>query len=307
MPLRLDDEKFLPQLIRYKRAGVNVVSLNVAFDGVPPDMAFKMLDRFAHWFSERPADYRLVHTIGDLDAAIAQDQLAITFDIEGGAALDGQLSFIEKLFNLGVRWMSIAYNRNNSLGGGCLDDDSGLSPFGHRALMEMERVGMVACCSHTGHRTAMDVLSRATKPVIFSHSNVLSLWSHPRNISDDLIVGCAATGGVVGINGMGLFLGPNSLLTSVVEHIDYVVQLVGVRHVGLGLDYVFDHHELLDYIRLNPTMFPLQAYGSGSERGTTPEDISRISGRLIQRGYSDADVAAVLGGNHRRIAAAVWK
>jgi membrane dipeptidase len=83
----------------------------------------------------------------------------VLFDIEGGSALDGQLDSVEKFYNLGVRWMLIAYNRSNLLGGGCSDDDTGLSTFGRQVIDEVAHVGMVVCCSHTGFRTTLDVNS----------------------------------------------------------------------------------------------------------------------------------------------------
>ena len=104
--------------------------------------------------------------------------------------------------------MLLAYNLNNLAGGGCQDDDDGMTAFGHDVVREMERVGMVVCCSHTGYRTARDVLKMATKPVVFSHSNAHDIVAHPRNLPDDLVRECAQTGGVVGVNGIGLFLGP---------------------------------------------------------------------------------------------------
>src|SRR3546814_1364261 len=113
----------------------------------------------------------------------------------------------------------------------------------------MARVGMVACCSHTGYRTARDVIEYSRNPVIFSHSNPRALFDHPRNIPDDLMLGCARTGGVVCLNGIGIFLGNNDTSTeNYFRHMDYAVQLVGAAHVGIGLDYLFDVGELEEYI-----------------------------------------------------------
>ena len=131
------------------------------------------------------------------------------FDIEGANAIGDQLSLLGLYRDLGVRWMLLAYNRNNRAGGGCQDEDPGLTAFGRRMLHEMARVGIVACCSHTGYRTAREAIDESPTPVIFSHSNARALVDHPRNIPDDLIKACAARGGVVGVNGIGIFLGDN--------------------------------------------------------------------------------------------------
>jgi membrane dipeptidase len=305
MPLRPGDARFLPQLARYRKAGVRVVALNVAFDGVPWEQTFSMLASFRHWVRQHPKHYRLVETRADL--TLADDRLGVFFDIEGGCALNGQLGLVELYRDLGVRWMLIAYNKNNLLGGGCQDDDTGLTPFGRAVVREMERVGMTVCCSHTGFRTTMDVMRLATRPVIFSHSNALGVWQHKRNIRDAAIRACAATGGVVGVNGIGMFLGANdSRSTTVARHIDYVAQLVGVDHVGLGLDYVFDTQELEEYLAANPHLFPPE---EGYARGlnmVAPEQVPEIAAELFRLGYRVSDVRKVLGGNFLRVARATW-
>lgn len=307
MPLRPEDESFLPQLLRYRDAGVNVVSINVGFDAVPWENTFAMLALFRRWFGARPQDYVLVEKVADIELARRSGRLGVLFDIEGGSSLNGDLANVEKFYRLGVRWMLIAYNRNNLLGGGCQDEDEGLTDFGRKAIAEMERVGMVVCCTHTGHRTTLEVMERATKPVIFSHSNPLGVYQHRRNIQDDVIKACAATDGVVGINGIGTFLGKNDSRTETfVRHIDYVVQLVGPKHVGLGLDYVFDEEELAEFVAANPQMYPPGEYG-GACALVRPEQIPGIADGLVKLGYSTQDLRDILGENHLRIARQVWK
>jgi membrane dipeptidase len=201
----------------------------------------------------------LVETAADVDRARQEDKVSIAFDVEGMTPLDeGDNGLIQLFYDLGVRWMLIAYNRKNAAGGGCLDDDDpGLSAHGRAMLAEMKRVGMVVCCSHTGHRTGRDVMANADNPVIFSHSNASAVWSHYRNIPDELIKACAATGGVVGVNGIGIFLGENDARPELVfRHIDHMVQLVGPDHVGLALDYVFARKSWPSFSWPCPTSFP---------------------------------------------------
>jgi membrane dipeptidase len=308
MPLRPNDTSFLPQLARYAQAGFNIVSLNVGFDAVPWENTVRMLAQFRHWVRQHPGEYLLIESVDDVLRAQAQGKLGVTFDIEGGCALVDQLSMVELYYELGVRWMLIAYNRNNALGGGCQDDDHGLTAFGRQVLDEMARVGMIVCCSHTGWRTTMDVMSYSKNPVIFSHSNPQSMWSHKRNIRDDVIKACAGTGGVVGINGIGSFLGQNDTRTeTLVRHIDYVVNLVGARHVGLGFDYVFDRAELDEYLINHPEMFPpSEGYSVGMSM-VEPEQLADVVEQLVRMGYSDEDMHGILGGNHLRVARRVWK
>lgn len=308
MPLRPDDESFLPQLARVKAAGITLVSLNVSFDLYSAETAFTMLGAFRQWITRRPADYVLAHTVTDIEAAKREGKLAVTFDIEGGRAVENHPGLVELYYRLGVRWMLLAYNRNNRLGGGCQDEDSGLTDYGRRIIDEMERVGMVLCCSHTGYRTAREAIEYSRNPVIFSHSNPRAMWDHERNIPDDLMRACARTGGVVHLNGIGAFLGKNDNSTeTLVKHIDYAVQLIGPEHVGLGLDYVFDARELDEFIQVHPDMFPPEkGYGVGIAM-VEPERFPEIAEALLKRGYPEAAVAGILGHNSLRVARAVWR
>jgi membrane dipeptidase len=307
LPLRPEDDTFLPQLVRYKTAGVNLVSLNVCFDMYPPETAFKMLAAFRWWISRHPEDYVLAETVDDIEMAKATGKLAVVFDIEGGTAVEAHPGLVEIFYRLGVRWMLIAYNKNNRLGGGCQDDDTGLTKYGRQIIDEMERVGMVLCCSHTGYRTARDALEYSRNPVIFSHSNPRALKDHARNIPDELMRSCAQTGGVVSLNGIGIFLGENDNSTeTLLRHIEYAVELVGAEHVGLGLDYVFDQKESDDYIQTRPDMFPAEnGYCTGLAM-IEPERFPLIAEALLKRGHSEKDVRGIMGDNSLRVARRVW-
>ena len=148
----------------------------------------------------------------------------------------------------------------------------------------------------------------ARNPVIFSHSNPRALKDHPRNITDEAIKACARTGGVVGINGIGDFLGKNDDRTETfVRHVDYVAQLVGPEHVGIGIDYVFDMQELDDYLKANPDVFPPQDGWEEGVKIVRPEQIPEIAEALLKLGYSMDDLRLIMGGNHLRIAQEVWK
>jgi membrane dipeptidase len=308
MPLRPLDASFLPQLQRHRAAGFDAVTLNVGFGEQGPQEHLRMLAALRHWLLARPDEYVLLERADDLERARASGRLAVGFDIEGANAIGEQLSLIELYYALGVRWMLMAYNRNNRVGGGCQDNDTGLSGFGRSVVAEMERVGMQVCLSHTGHRTVREVLAIATRPVIFSHSNCAALHAHPRNIPDELIRACAATGGVVGLNGVGIFLGRNDISsTTFARHVDHVVQLVGPAHASIALDYVFDMAELEDYMHQMKDSFPPNLGYELGARFVPPEQLEDIVATLLGWGYRDADLQAILGGNLMRLARNVWK
>lgn len=310
MPLRPGDTTFLPQLERYRAAGVDVVGLNVGFGPQTFEDHVRMIAWFRRWLKTRSDAYRLIDTVADIEAAARDDKLAVFFDIEGTGPLDrGDLGLIELFYELGVRWMLIAYNRRTAAGSGCYDpDDGGLTEFGRRVLTEMKRVGMIVCCSHTGERTSLEVFEGADAPVILSHSNARGVWDHKRNVSDRVIRGCAATGGVVGVNGIGIFLGDNDNSTEAfVRHIDYIVQLVGPDHVGIGLDYVFDVQEMTEFTAKMRATYPDDASYTAEPCFVEPERIPLIVESLSRLGYRPEDLRKVLGGNWLRVARDVWK
>lgn len=307
MPLRADDS-FLPQLERCRQSGLTVVTLNVGFDLTSFEQNLRVLAHFRQFVQRHPDRYMLVHSLADVYAAKRSGRLGVCFNLEGTRALGEQLSMVETFHALGVKWMLMAYNLNNSVGGGCQDADSGLTAFGRQVLDEMARVGMVPCCSHTGWRTALHVMEHVGGPVIFSHSNCHAVHAHPRNIPDELIKACAATGGVVGINGVMSFLGvgADGPLAAMVRHIDHAVQLVGPDHVGLALDYVFDMQELQDYFRAHPESWPPEAGYGDDFQFVPPEQIAPLVDLMLARGYPREAILKIIGGNHLRVAAAAW-
>jgi membrane dipeptidase len=309
MPLRPGDASFLPQLERFRAVGVDVVSLNVGYGSDSLEDHIRMFAAFRAWIAARPETFSLVGSVAEIDRARAEGKTALVFDIEGMAPLDnGDHGLVQLFYDLGARWMLVAYNRNNAVGGGCHDEDEGLTAHGREVLADMKRTGMVVCCSHTGHRTARDVLDAADNPVIFSHSNPSAVSAHARNIPDDLIRACAATGGVVGINGIGFFLGDNDVRPErIVRHIDHVAQLVGPDHVGVSLDYVFDQEDLVEVLTTRAHTFPDPAAYAGYPHMAPPEVLTDVVAGLMSKGYGDDDLGKILGGNWRRVAQAVWR
>jgi membrane dipeptidase len=158
----------------------------------------------------------------------------------------------------------------------------------------------------------MDALEMATRPLVFSHSNVRKLAENRRNIWDDQIRAVAAKRGMVGINGFPPFVkkGAPPTLADFVDHIDYVAQLVGIDHVGLALDYygqgnAADYAEALRSGRWRADEYPPppHIYPVGIEDASGFPNITR---ELLRRGYKDEDVLKVLGGNWVRVFTEVW-
>lgn len=307
LPL-ITDARFLPSLKRYRDAGVNVVSINVGFADMPWNRHVQILSFMRQWIALRPDTYRLLSTVEDVRRCHSERTLGITFDIEGMSPVQDRSSLVQTFYELGVRWMSIAYNRNNAAGGGCLDADPGLTADGRAIIDEMERVGMVLCLSHTGARTAAEAIEYARNPVIFSHSNPYAHTPHPRNISDNLMRACARKGGVIGLSGIGPFLGAKeNLVEHLLRQLRYVIDLVGAEHVGIGLDYVFDRTELDENVRANPTLYPPGLESAEVMAMVEPEAVNAIADGLARDNVSDAHIRGILGENWLRIAMRVWR
>ncbi len=295
----------LSQLQRYKASGVNFVSINIGMDMDAFEKVIQVLAGFRHYLAAHPDEYVLARTVADIRQAQATSRLAVAFDLEGAEPLVGNLNLVSFYYDLGVRQMLLAYNQDNYAAGGCLEDNIGLTGFGRQVIREMNRVGMVVDASHMGYRATMETFELSTAPVIFSHSNPNGLRQHARNISDEQIKACAQTGGVIGINGIGDFLGGTRSET-VVDHLEYVIERVGPEHVGLGLDYMIDKQELLDYINNHPERFP-PSLGTDYLAFVEPEQIPEIAELLLARGHSDATVRGILGENFLRVAEQVWR
>ena len=295
----------LTELKRYQSSGVNFVSLNIGMDMDTFENVIQVLARFRSYIASHPEEYVLALTVKDIREAKEAGKLAIAFDLEGSEPLLGNLNMISFYYDLGVRQMLLAYNKDNRASGGCMEGQIGLTDFGRDVIREMNRVGMVVDVSHMGYRATLEAFEVSSMPVIFSHSNPNGLRKHARNISDEQIKACAQTGGVVGINGIGDFLGGTSS-ELIVQNIEYVMNLVGPEHVGIGLDYVVDKQELLEYIEGHPDVFPPEKFKDYLSF-VEPEQIPEFTELLHQKGYSEQVINGVLGGNFLRVAEQVWK
>ena len=304
------DADKLEHLARWRAAGIDYLSINAGFDVMPWQLTLEATSKYRHWIRTHPEHYVQVETVADIHRAKAEGKLALTFDLEGMNALNEDVGMVDLYYRLGVRHMLFAYNRNNAAGGGCHDEDVGLTDFGRAVIDEMNRVGMVVDCSHCSYRTSMEAMERSSAPVIYSHANARALCDHERNIRDDQIRACAATGGVVGVTGVGRFLGPDGpTVGHLVEHIDYMVNLIGPRHVGFGMDSVLHRHEPGRPFPANRSReyWPESQYPDSGLGYVGPEAVPHMTQALLDRGYGEDDVRAILGGNFLRIAEQVWK
>ena len=303
----------LASLQRHIDCGAYYISINIGMDFNPLSDIIQIIAGFRERISE--LDFLIqVESFADVERAQREGKLAVSFDLEGGVPLHESPAMVGLLAKLGVRQIHLAYNRSNSLAGGCHDEDIGLTPKGRDMVDAINTNKLFMDVSHTGYRTSMDIFEYSNKPVIISHGNPRVLKDHGRNYRDDQLQACAATGGVVCINGVARFLNsPQASAESMVEAIDYLVQLIGPSHVGVGLDYVYDNHlddgpEGLD---TNLWWPPEHGYSKSNDGFLNllfapPERFLEMSVLLEKRGYTQSDIAAIYGKNMNTLAQKVW-
>ncbi|WP_308442198.1 dipeptidase [Planotetraspora kaengkrachanensis] len=306
LPLTLDAD--VTDLLRYRRTGGAYVCVNVGYAPHSRADALSYIGHFTRAIEAHP-DLTLATSVADVDAAVPDDRIVVAFDLEDSAPLEGDLDMVRVFSDLGVKSLLPSYNNGNAAGGGCLDAvDTGLTAYGRDLVRRMNEVGMLVDGSHCGTRTGLDLSAATEQPMIYSHSAMRGLWEHARNITDEQARECAATGGVIGIPGVGIFLGPNTAtLDAFIAHIDYAVDLVGPEHVGIGSDYSFDAEDLTAELADNPDLFPEEYTRWGVIEFVEPETTLLVERELVGRGYPEEAVRGILGGNFRRVAAQVWR
>jgi membrane dipeptidase len=299
--LRLHPQADFEPINRLRAAGVHYVSINVGMDMNPQAQVMSVIAGYTATIAASPERYLLVYSLQDIENAAATGRIGIGFDLEGAMPLLEQPDMVALYARLGVRQMHLAYNRNNSVAGGCHDDERGLTPLGHQVVAAINAAGILMDCSHTGRRSSLDIMAASSKPVIFSHSNPNALVSHGRNVTDEQIRACAATGGVTCVSGVSMFLG--NLEPTVVD----------VAHTGIGLDICFPQAGLDDTPpgQFDPAYW-WPAKFIGYERGLskvsfTPVETWPLLAQALQdTGMTPAEAALVMGGNMLRVAGQTW-
>lgn len=263
-----------------------------------------------------PKVFEVARTADDVERIFGQGKIASLIGMEGGHSIGGSLAVLRMLHQLGAGYMTLTHSKNTPWADSATDtpEHGGLTAFGEKVVLEMNRLGMLVDLSHVSPETMRDALRVAKAPVIFSHSGAYAVCAHPRNVPDDVLRLTKANGGVVMVvfladyvadrsgwrtsrtaeearlkaelGDVGVATGlrvwerahpaPRANIQAVANHIDHIVQVAGIDHVGLGGD--FD--------------------GGGGCEGL--EDVSRypfLTAELLRRGYSDTDVRKVLGLN----------
>jgi membrane dipeptidase len=298
----------------FRASGITGLHNSVGTGG--PTAFEETLEFIAAWqgYAGRNAHvFSLVGTAADLDRAKKERKIAVIMGVQNAEHFR-QASDVKQFYQLGQRCAQLTYNSQNLIGSGSTDRvDGGVSDFGEEIIKAMNEVGMLVDVSHCGDRTTLDAIELSPKPIAITHSNCRALNNHPRLKTDEAIQKLAAKGGVMGITGVRMFVKDKepTTLEDIVNHIDHVVKLVGIEHVGIGSD-----SDLWGYDDMPPDQRKqlIESYKASYgfrdkidiEGFDHPRKTFDLTEALIRRGYSDDNISAILGGNFRRLLGATW-
>jgi membrane dipeptidase len=294
---------------RYMQSGFSYIGLAIAGEFTSLETTIRYMARHRAKIQSEPDKYLIVNKAQDILTAKQQNKLALGFWLQGSNPLANDINMVETYYRLGIRSILLSYNTRNAIGDGIIEKiDGGLSKLGIKMIEEMNRVGMLIDLSHGGIKTSLDAIEASQDPIIFSHSNAQGVAPHIRNLTDEQIIAVSKKGGVIGINGASPLLGSEKSTSSkIVDHIDYIANLVGTEHISLGLDLVY-FQEILDmfYARAGEVFYP-KGYVTGVTDSFQPEKIDELIETLLTRRYSEAAIKNILGANFLRVVTQVWK
>jgi membrane dipeptidase len=282
--------------------------------------------------AKHPDTWELATTAADVRRISAGGKIAALMGLEGGYAIDNKIENVERYYQMGVRYMSGAWSVSTDWAGSSGDETGktrGLTDFGKQVIREMNRLGMMVDVSHLSDKAFWDIVNTSTKPVIATHSGCRAITNVPRNLTDEMIVALAKTGGVVNVIFYPEHIEPGYSakkkkvdaeiaalvqrasdeqkgdaaqkklardrvraeeylkrlppvsVSRIVDHIDHVVKLAGIDHVGVGSDF--------DGVQVVPADLSSVA------------DLPNLTKELLKRGYSEGDIDKILGGNMLRV------
>lgn len=263
-------------------------------------------------------------TARDIETNYQNGHASLILASQGGDFIEDRIHRLEAFYRLGLRMVMLTYNHSNNLACGCLDTrNDGLTALGRVLVNEANRLGMLLDVTHLGERSSLDIIEQSEHPVVFSHSSVRALVDNPRNITDEQIDAAIAKGGLISIASWGplLFQGEWPTTHNLADHIDYVAQRAGsTKNISIGTDMSLGSYPYHQRSRW-PNAFTMDSvtaeYNSvvsgdvrSPKRGLADfndyTEYQNAMNTLAERGYSNDDIAGIVGGNFLRVAREVW-
>src|SRR6266704_786304 len=309
-PVNFKAEDFGP----YRDSGINVFHIAIGTGG--PDAyleSLKFVSGYNNLIAAHPEWFQRIDSAERLKNCKSSGKVGILIGLQNSEHFRA-VDDVDYFYGLGQRVSQLTYNSRTLIGNGATERrDEGLSDFGVAVVERMNKLGMAVDVSHCGDRTTLDAFELSKKPVLITHSNCRALVPHPRCKTDEAIKKMAATGGVMGITGVRMFVKVDEPTTieDALNHFDHVAKLVGVEHLGVGSD-----SDLQGYDKLPPKENEqLRAGYKGSyafrekidiQGLNHPKRMFDVAEGLIRRKYSDSDIELILGGNFKRALTAIW-
>ena len=296
-----------------RRGGLTAVNATVAV----LENFTQTMENLAWWHNALKENSDLicqVRSVVDIKSAKEGGRTGIIFGFQNLSPIEDDLDRLTTFHKLGVKIIQMTYMEANYAGQGCLERiDAGLTGFGIEAVEQMNRLGILIDLSHTGYHTTMDTIEASPKPVAFTHANPKSICDHPRNKADEVLKALVKKGGVIGATIFPAFLpsGNKSTIEDFVDVIEYLVEMVGIDHVGVGTDFTEGQpRKWFDWIltgksKKGPAL-------SLDHPLTNPEgiqhaaDFPNITAALLSRGLAHSDIRRIMGLNFMRLFEEVW-
>ncbi len=312
----------------WEASGVTCIFQNAGQEGQAVDRMLKRLARFTYATDMMRDFVSRAATPDDIVAAKEQGRHCLYFTCNGVPLfqqwdyVEEELGFVRIFFQLGSRMMHLTYNRRNMIGDGCAEPaNAGLSDFGRAAIKELNRVGVIVDCAHSGWQTSLEAAQVSERPMVASHSACAALNEHHRCKPDEVIRAIADSGGYIGICAIAAFLGGKGDISSLLDHIDHVVKRFGADHVAIGTDKAYTssnfererakvpaRRKLRDAFRSfwqpNDPVFAEEWHQERQMLSLAWTNWPVFTIGMVQRGYSDEDIQKIIGGNVMRVARA---
>lgn len=295
-------DRLIPRL---RRGGVDVLFYAIGGDTIahsngtdrPLFATLQNIDALVRALEHPDAEAQILTDVTDLPGA-PDSRVRFVLHLEGGRPLEGDLSSLRTLYRLGVRSAQLTWNVRNDLGDGVLERRSGggLSRFGVDVVREMNRLRMLVDLAHIAEAGFWQTLEVASAPVVVTHANARAVLDHPRNLSDAQLRAIAEVGGVVGVHCLPAYVDPdNPVVDRLIDHVVHIAELIGIEHVGLGADFPTSD---------GPRPAREQRFPRKHEQLAGFDEIDSLptlTAALLRRGFDEAEVGGVLGGNFVRV------
>lgn len=310
----------------WRVSGVTCIFQNAGEEGQDPLRLIKRLARFTYATDMMKEFVSKAAHPDDIVAAKQQGRHCLYLTGNGvpltqqWVSVPDELRYLRVFYQLGIRMMHLTYQRRNMIGDGCGEKaNAGLSDFGRSVIAEMNRVGVIPDCAHSGWQTSLDAAQVSSAPVVASHTTCAAIHPHIRSKPDEVIRAIADTGGYVGICCISRFLRGEGDINMFLNHIDHVAKTFGVDHVAIGTDVASNSENAAAERKKVPSTgrkrADFRSLWPADDFKTTAEAADSIAWTnwplftvgLVQRGYSDEDIQKIIGGNVMRVARSAFE